>query len=293
MISRIEVPVTIPDVLLYTDIVYTNRTNEWKQAVYPMKLHLMRPFTDLEWKERYPLIVWVGGGAWKASTPFRQIPCLSYYARNGYVVASIDYRVSGMEPFPAPIQDVKAAIRYLRFHAGEYGIDPEKIAVMGDSAGGHLAALAGTSGDGETFGTPDLPDVSCEVQAVVDLYGPSDFLQMPGANQPEIGFLWQTPESLLLGGHPAVKEEMARKASPVTYVKEQTPPFLLLHGTKDSLVNVKQSEILYDALKSAGVEADLYELVGADHATPHFVQPEIQKLILTFLNRRLKQTDGE
>lgn len=289
MISKLKVEVTSPDVLFYTDIVYANRMNEWKQAVYPMKLHLMRPFTDLEWKDRCPLIVWVGGGAWKASTPFRQIPCLSYYARRGYVVASIDYRVSGMDYFPAQIQDVKAAIRYLRLHADEYGIDPGKIAVMGDSAGGHLSALAGTSGDRETFETPDYPEVSCEVQAVVDLYGPSDFQQMPGADEPERGFLWQTPESLLLGGHVAVKREMAEKVSPITYINEQTPPFLLLHGTDDHVVGIRQSEILYEALEKAGVEADLYELEGADHATPHFVQPQVQELILGFLERRFRK----
>lgn len=288
MISKIKIPVSLPDVLFYTDIVYANRMNEWKQAVYPMKLHLMRPFTDMEGADRHPLIVWIGGGAWKASTPFRHIPCLSYFARNGYVVASIDYRVSGMDYFPAQIQDVKAAVRYLRLHAAEYGIDPEKIAVMGDSAGGHLSALAGTSGDRETFGTPDYPEVSCEVQAVVDLYGPSDFLQMPGADEPEKGFLWQMPESLLLGGHVAGMRELAQKASPITYINENTPPFLLLHGTDDSVVSVKQSEILYEALVNGGVEADLYELEGANHATPHFVQPEVQKLILEFLDRRLK-----
>lgn len=289
MISKLKVQVTSPDVLLYTDIVYSNRTNEWKQAIYPMKLHLMRPFTDMEWKERYPLIVWVGGGAWKASTPFRHIPCLSYFARNGYVVASVDYRVSGMDYFPAQIQDVKAAIKYLRLHADEYGIDPEKIAVMGDSAGGHLSALAGTSGDQEIFQTPDYPEVSCRVQAVVDLYGPSDFLQMPGADKPELGFLWQMPESLLFGGHVTVKREMAEKASPITYINGDTPPFLLLHGTDDHTVSVRQSEILYEALEKAGVEVDLYELKGADHATPHFVQPEVQELILSFLDRRFRR----
>lgn len=287
MIIREKIEITQPDVLFYTDIVYANRMNEWKQAVYPMKLHLMKPFTDMEEDRLYPLLIWVGGGAWKASTPFRHIPCLSYFARQGFVVASIDYRVSGMDCFPAQIRDVKAAVRFLRLHAQEYGIDADRIAIMGDSAGGHLSALAGTSGDAETFGTEDFPGISCKVQAVVDLYGPSDFFEMPGKDSPEIGALWQTPESLLFGGHISAREDMAKAASPLTYIDKDTPPFLIFHGTEDSVVSIHQSELLYDALIKAGVEADLYELEGANHATPHFVQKRVQELILDFLRNRM------
>lgn len=285
MISNLKVSIEEPEVALYTDIVYTNRTNQWRQAVYPMKLHLMQPLSDSGEQEKFPLLIYICGGAWKDSTPFCQIPWLSYFARRGYVVATIDYRVTGMEIFPAQIQDVKAAIRYLRVHAKEYSIDPERVAVMGDSAGGHLAALAGSSGDQEDFGTPDYPEVSCGVTAVVDLYGPADLLVLAKTSDPADGFSWQSPESLLLGGHPSVKSDLAKIASPITYLGKETPPFLILHGTEDHTVNVEQSELLYEALERVGACARLVELEGADHGTAEFIQPAVQELILDFLNK--------
>lgn len=285
MEKTIKIETPLHDVLFYTDITYAHRQNFFKQYVKPMAVHIMRPIYDIEHWETLPLLIWVGGGAWKGSTPFRAIPMLSYFARRGYVVASVDYTVSGEDIFPAQIRDVKAAIRFLRAHAAQYGIDPNRVALIGDSAGGHLVSLAALSTGVEEFKTDDWAGLSDEVQAVVDLYGPSVF---PVSDEQEItGECWQSPDSLLLGGHCSARPELAKLASPITHVKKDAPPFMILHGTNDTMVGIRHSEALYHALCEAGAKAEFYRIEGAGHATPEFAQDETLQMILNFLNAHL------
>jgi acetyl esterase/lipase len=190
-----------------------------------------------------------------------------YLATHGFVSVSCDYRLSGEAPFPAQLHDVKAAIRWLRAHAPAYRIDPDRIGIWGGSAGAHLAALAGVtgdSGDPALEGDSGSPGHSSRVQAVVWLNGVSDFLRRGRLIQPHNEYVVR-----LFGGPPggtvADRPDLLRLASPVAHVTPSAPPFLLLHGTEDETTDFEQAVGLYEALVAHGVEAELVPLVGRYH----------------------------
>ena len=170
--------------------------------------------------KKLPLIVWIHGGAWRAGSK-NFTPAIPM-AKQGYVVASIQYRLSQEAIFPAQIEDCKAAIRWLRAHADEYRIDPERIGVWGSSAGGHLVALLGTSGDvKELEGKHGNLDQSSRVQAVCDFFGPTNFLKMdedaiPGG--PIVHDAPNSPESQLVGGPIRENKDAVARANPITWV---------------------------------------------------------------------------
>jgi acetyl esterase/lipase len=231
----------------------------------------------------YPLVVWVHGGGWRGGSK-DQCPAASLATR-GYVVASVGYRLSQHATFPAQIEDCKAAIRWLRAHAQKYHIDPERVGVWGASAGGHLVALLGTSGGvKELEGSLGHPDQSSRVQAVVDWFGPADLLKMTAMRKDP-----KSAVGLLLGGSVEENPDKARKASPVTYVTPDDPPFLIMHGDADKLVPLEQSEVLADALKKAGVEVTFIVHKGAGHGGPAFNAPESRKQIEEFFDKHLKK----
>lgn len=233
-----------------------------------------------------PLIVWVHGGAWSAGSK-SQCPAVQFVAK-GYAVASVEYRLSQVATFPAQIHDCKAAIRFLRANAKQYNLDPDRFAAWGSSAGGHLVALLGTSGDVKEI-EGDLgehKDVSSRVQAVVDWFGPTDLTQM--GKGPRIDHdSPNSPESRLLGGVPAQMKEKAAAANPITHVSKDDPPFLIAHGDKDDLVPPSQSKLLYEALQKAGVTATLNIIEGAGHG---FRTPEATKQAEAFFEKHLKPT---
>jgi len=230
---------------------------------------------------RRPLIVWVHGGAWRAGSKDR-CPAVRF-VREGYAVASINYRLSQHAIFPAQIQDCKAAIRWLRAHADEYGLDAEHFGVWGSSAGGHLVALLGTTSGVKKFDAGPNTGVSSRVQAVCDFFGPTDFAKMSR--------FWSTmdhdapdsPESKLIGSPVQENKDKVQRANPITYVTKDDPPFLIVHGDKDPLVPHNQSEMLYDALKNAGVDATFYTVQGGDHG--RFNDPNVQPLVTKFFKQ--------
>lgn len=235
-------------------------------------------------KGALPLVVWIHGGGWRRGSK-THCPALPL-VQHGYIVASINYRLSERAKFPAQIEDCKAALRWLRAHAKKYHIDPKRVGVWGDSAGGHLAALLGTSGDvKELEGKEGNSDQSSRVQAVIDWYGPSDFLHLDRAlDRPD------SPVSHLLGGPVEENKDKARQASPVTFVSKDDPPFLIMHGDKDRLVHINQSERLAEALKKAGVKVSFKRIEGAGHGGREFFSDENRKLVLDFLDRHLKSS---
>lgn len=230
-----------------------------------------------------PLIIWIIGGAWMAVNKTKFISELTPFAKAGYAVASVEYRVSGEEIFPAQIIDVKSAIRYLRAHADTFGLDPERFYVMGESAGGHLASLAAAASSMPEWEQGWHTDTSSAVQGCVDLYGVIDFLNNPLYPVPEM-FHDLKSEEILIGGKLENHKEEAVKLNPLTYVSEKTPPFLIFHGLEDNVVPYHQSEYLYDGLKERGIPAKLYLVNGAGHADPRFYQEETRSIILDFLN---------
>jgi acetyl esterase/lipase len=187
----------------------------------------------------------------------------------GYAAASINYRLSQQALFPAQIEDCKAAIRWLRANAKKYHLDPRHIGVWGASAGGHLVALLGaTGGVKDLEGEEGNLDQSSRVQAVVDWFGPTDFATIgKGLSDPK------SPVSRLIGGSPQENKEKAAKASPITYVGKDAAPTLIMHGDKDNLVPISQSEELAAALKKAGVEVTFQVVKGNGHGGPDFLNP--------------------
>ncbi len=230
-----------------------------------------------------PLIIWVHGGAWLAGSKDGAGPALPYVGK-GYAVASINYRLSQHAKFPAQIEDCKTAIRWLRANANTYNLDKTHIGVWGASAGGHLVALLGTSGDVKELEGPDGPtDESSRVQAVVDWFGPTDFTAMGGSHdQPS------SPEAQLLGGAVQSNKEKAARANPITYITKDDPPFLILHGDNDTTVPINQSELLAEELKKAGVDVAFQPVKGAGHGGRQFSSDENRKLVEAFFAKHLK-----
>jgi acetyl esterase/lipase len=229
-----------------------------------------------------PVILWLHGGGWRFGDR-KMGPNLSrYFAERGFAMVSIDYRLSGEATFPAQIHDVKTAIRWVRAAANRYGLDGEHIGLWGSSSGGHLAALAATTGSGVLEGEDkEYADQSSDVQAVIDGYGPIDFLRMDEQRDPNI----QPPddpesarlppnklsadadslESLFLGAPIQTVPERVRQASPLTYVQAGAPPFLILHGLNDTAVPSQQSILLYEALAAADNDVTLCLIAGLGH----------------------------
>ena len=229
-----------------------------------------------------PVVVWIHGGGWRGGDK-RNCRSLRMTAR-GYAAASVNYRLSQDATFPAQIHDCKAAIRYLRANAAKYGLDPKRIGVWGSSAGGHLVALLGTSGDVKQLeGKLGNQDQSSRVQAVCDWFGPTDLASLGGRAIPG----WRrNPVALLLGGPPAEKKDLAEQGSPITHVTKDDPPFLIMHGDRDRVVPTAQSQLLHDALKAAGVASTLQVVEGAGHG---FGGAEIDKAVQDFFDKHLKK----
>jgi len=240
--------------------------------------------------KRLPLMIWIHGGAWMFGSQAN--PPVLYLVNQGFAVASIQYRFSQDALWPAQAHDCKAAIRFLRANAAKYDLDPEHFGVGGDSAGGHLAAFVGTSGDARSMeGDLGNTNVSSRVQAVVDWFGPTDLTLMgrQGGPQGEIQHYGpDSPESRLLGGPVLEKIALAKTANPLTYINKNDPPFLIMHGDSDQVVPLAQSTILAKALINAGVEVTMKTIPGANHEGPEFRTPESQRLITDFLSRTLK-----
>jgi acetyl esterase/lipase len=233
-----------------------------------------------------PLIIRIHGGAWLGGS--KEMVGVQDLVRQGYAVARINYRLIQHAIYPAQIEDCKAAVRFLRANAQKYNLDPNRFAVWGESAGGHLSALLGTTGDVNEFDVGENLTVSSRVQAVVDYFGPTDLLQMEvhklpntmNHNSPD------APESKLIGGPVQDNPEKAAKANPLTYITKDDPPFLIVHGDKDPLVPHHQSEILEVALKKAGVPVTLYIVKGGGHGG--FKDPNVPRLTKEFFEKHLK-----
>ena len=221
---------------------------------HDLTLDLYRPGTS----GLHPAIVFVHGGGWSSGDKATFADYALFFAERGYVGISVNYRLAPEHPFPAAVEDTKAAVRWLREDAEKYGVDPDRIGAMGSSAGGHLVAMLGVTdpSDGLEGSSGDLA-LSSRVQAVVDYFGPSD-LSLVG-NLPDPAIL------AFIGGMCGEQQARCQAASPVTYVSPDDPPFLIVHGTADLRVPFSQSVVLRDALARAGVEATLLALEGAGH----------------------------
>ena len=240
----------------------------------------------------YPVVVFIHGGGWRNGSRRNRV----FYplVPRGYAVASISYRLTKEATWPAQIYDCKAAVRWIRAHAKEYNLDPERVGVWGESAGGHLAALLGTSGGvKELEGNLGNPGFSSSVQAVCDYFGPTDLvhlldqqakLAMPSGN-PSVSS--KNFIEWLLAGPLAQHLKEAREASPLTYVSTHSPPFFIVHGDRDTTVPLEQSKQLYEALRKDHVSADLKIIPGVEHGTSAF-PPGVANDVIEFFDSKLK-----
>ena len=254
-----------------------------------LKKHMLDIYTPPVKKLSYPLIVWIHGGAWMTNDKYADMSYMTNtikgFMDNGYAVASIDYRYSTTAIFPAQIQDCNQAIEYLYENGAQYNIDASRIALIGFSAGGHLASLLALSNNDDVKAFyPNRKKPKFKINAVFDFYGPSNFLTLNGSDSKDP----KNPITLLLGGVAAEHPGIAKMASPVTYIDKHDPPFLIVQGEKDESVNPDQSILLSKRLTDAGVKNELIIVPGAPHYGPMFDAESIRKSIFSFLDEYMK-----
>jgi acetyl esterase/lipase len=250
----------------------------------PLTMHLLQ--AQNRPAGRAPGLLWVHGGAFRHGSKDTGIAKLFSFARRGYVCASIEYRLSGEAIWPAQIEDVKCAVRYLRAHADALGLDPDRIGAWGASAGGHLVSMLGVAPDRpELEGHGGWAEHSSRVQAVCDYYGPADLLAM--ADQPSaLGHNdADSPEGQLLGGAVREHPDRAQSASPVSYATGDEPPFLIFHGAEDMTVPYPQGQAMYQATGSG--EAIFHTVVGAGHGGPAFEHPAVVRHVEEIFDEHL------
>ena len=264
------------EIEVHRDLVYAT------EAGADLKLDLALPKAG---KGLFPAVVFLHGEGWRAGSRQQMNHFIEGMARLGYVGVTPDYRLVPGARFPAQVEDCKAAIRWLRAHATEYGVRADRIGVVGFSAGGHLAAMVGLTGmqDGlESAG--GNADPSSRVQAVVSFFGPTDFStrDWPADLEREVIVPF-------LGGSWADRPDVYRKASPISHVSAQAPPFLFLHGTDDKLVPVDQSRRLADRLNRLGVPAQVIAFEGEGHGFSDATNQKAMQQMLDFLGTQLKK----
>lgn len=269
------------------DVTYSTETGT------ELKLQLLTPwaandplFTDKRW----PLIVFVQGSAWTFPDVAYELPQLSGFARMGYVVATVTHR-SALDGHKAPafLEDVKAAIRFLRKNADTYRIDAERVAIWGTSSGGNTALLVGLTGDDPFYQTPEHAGFSDAVKTVVECFGPADLFAMFGKGIPEENEDGSKNLFIQLLGE--TKEEQRERLTMMDPIQKIVsgrayPPFMLLHGDADDVVPYDQSEKMAEALSKNNVQTELIRVEGAPHEG-NFWSQRLLDMVADFLKRTL------
>ena len=281
-----EQPVTLISGITFAQVPYWFPFYNYKD----LKMDILAP-SGSPGQGKRPLFVWICGGGFATMERSAYIPWLTYFAKRGYIVASVEYRLSNSAHFPAQIEDVKKAIRFLRAHADEYGIDPDRVAVGGESAGGNLASMVGVTNDIAAFDVGEYPEQSSHVSAVVNYYGPAVFVKEPGKRSmdgiPLTDTAGYSRTIQLLGFDPEAEPERAAKTAAQYYINENTVPFFLAHGTGDTLVDISGSDEFYRILSQNHVPVEYYRIQGAAHMGMEFYQEEMSQRVLEFLNKTL------
>lgn len=284
----LRIPVTRGQVDAISGVVYAQIHTG--RAVRSLRMSLLIPRNT----DKKPAIVYFPGGGFVSAAHEKFIEMRMALANAGFVVAAAEYRVVP-DVFPAPVVDGKAAVRFLREHAETYGIDPERIGVLGDSAGGWMAQMLGMTNGNAGFDKGDFLNRSSDVQAVVTLYGISNLLNIGEGFSDAVQKVHHSPsvtEALLVNG-PAFRDfagasvfdepEKALEASPMGHIEGRKPPFLILHGSNDTLVSPVQSSQLYEALKARGNPVEYLLVEGAGHGDVSWFQPELIDRVVDWL----------
>lgn len=255
-----------------------------------LKKHLLDVYIPANVAGSLPVVIWVHGGAWRVNDKYADMGYMKNTVRSfiekGYALVSIDYRHSTTAAFPAQVQDLNQALEFLYLNAAKYKLDKNKFALIGFSAGGHLSsllALAQNNNIPDFYYNKKKPEF--RIRAVLDFYGPSDFLAMVGTGDPNVT---DDPISTLLGASPILRPDLSKRASPVTYVDKDDPPFFIVQGEKDESVPYQQSVLLQSYLNIAGVKNELTIVKGAPHYGEMFDAESIREKLFVFLSQTLK-----
>lgn len=280
MREKLKVKVEAPQYSVVTGVTFEQVDAWFGHTRRDLKMDIIYPEDKTK---KYPCVVWICGGAWQRLDRSAHLAYLTELARSGFVVASVEYRTANEGPFPIQLTDVKAGIRYLKALSDRYNIDPERFGVMGESAGGYLAAMAALAED-KAFDVGAFTEYSSKVQAACPWYPPTDVTGFPYPSPVEAA---ASMESLLLGKNVMLNKEEALKICPVSFVTKDAPPFLIIHGDNDHTVPFSQGEILHDKLEEVGTDVKLLILEGADHADMPFFQRELWERITAFFKDKL------
>ncbi|CAH1536739.1 Lipase [Vibrio owensii] len=268
---------TLESAVVDKDIVFkTVKGREIKLDLYKPKLQSAQP---------YPLLVWVHGGAWKRGSkdaiPTKNPLLLQSVIEKGYALAAVDYRLSGEASFPAPVQDINDALNFLHDHAQQYHIAADNFVMMGRSAGGHLAGFIGTTNAHSNIEFYEKPKY--QVKAVVSFFGPTDLLALGSKGGKSASK--KSSVSRFLDDTPSSIPDIAKQASSTTYVNQNTPPFIQLHGTVDKRVPLSQSALLKAKLDEYGIENQLWIEEGVGHSAPVFDSKKYVPHVMAFLDK--------
>ena len=286
--QKMKVEITEGQIDVISNIIYSQVT--LRNANRPLKMTLLVPRTQ----EAKPAIVYYPGGGFTSANHEKFIEMRFALAKAGFVVAAAEYRVVPNK-FPAILEDGKAAVRYLKANAEVFGIDPTKIGVLGDSAGGYLSQMVAVTGGEKSFDKGENLHVDSTVRAAVTLYGISDLRNIGAGYEEEKKKVHQSPavtEALLVNGvafrdfaGASINADSAKAlaASSLGHIKKNLPPMLIMHGSEDKLVSPVQSEQLYEALKASGNAVTYVKVEGAGHGdTVWFQKPVIDKVVNWF-----------
>ena len=283
----------VPEIGLHQNVTFAQYFT-WPES--RLQMDIFRPAV----KGKVPAVIFVPGGWWLTGPKVAGTQICYQLAQAGFVAASIEYRTIGTANYIDVIGDVKAAIRYLRAHADNFNIDKNKIAVIGMSAGGYLATMVGVTSGVDKFNFGDYLNERVDVQAVVDIFGPTDLTKLADDFPKDVQKNYNAPgapPALFVNGVLCYKgskggslldtPETARDSNPITYIDKNTPPFLIMHGDVDKTVSPSQSKLLHDALIKNGVDSTHVVIKGADHNAAYFYQPKTFGIIVDFLKRTL------
>lgn len=291
----VDVPVVQGRIDAISGVVYS-QVFERGRSVRGLKMTLFVPRT----KEKKPAVLYFPGGGFTSADHEKFLEMRYALARAGYVVAACEYRAVPNK-FPALLEDAKAAVRWMRAHASEFGVDADRIGLLGDSAGGYVVQMAGATNGEKNWDVGDFKEVSSDVQAVVSIYGISDLTTIgEGIGNENVHASAAVTEALLLNG-PAFKNfagasvnadpQKAKAASPIGHVDGTEPPFLLMHGSGDKVVSPLQSKKMFEALQNKKVEAEYVLVRGAEHGDLPWYQPGVISRVVNFFDRYLKRTE--
>ena len=291
----VDVPVVQGRIDAISGVVYS-QVFERGRSVRGLKMTLFVPRTQ----EKKPAVLYFPGGGFTSADHEKFLEMRYALACAGYVVAACEYRAVPNK-FPALLEDAKAAVRWMRAHASEFGVDANRIGLLGDSAGGYVVQMAGATNGEKNWDVGDFKEVSSDVQAVVSIYGISDLTTIgEGLGNENVHASAAVTEALLLNG-PAFKDfagasvnadpQKAKAASPIGHVDGTEPPFLLMHGSGDKVVSPLQSKKMFEALQNKKVEVEYVLVRGAEHGDLPWYQPGVISRVVNFFDRHLKRTE--